>query len=401
MSSSSGSAKVSSGGSVSDSSSGSSIISSSSSSSAGPYYELLYVGGSATNIKYRSMALGADNILYAAPYHADLMLEFNPVTDTGSFTVSTAAHGTGNQRWIDMILASDGKLYANAHQASGGYLEIDTSTDPISLASYGSNFQTRGGDEVAGVIYSTKYSGNAPVDDVITLNISTKATSSINYTVDRTGNVYYARPDWSTENTAQFGIYDRYWGATASGTKVYGTPYGSDRILIVDTVAGTAFQGNDQLTGNDTIPTGPLTSFMINDSAYFNKYSGGTPSSVNGKIYCFPRHARSILKIDPTNDSATEIPLPSPVVDSFTKSRSFSSVEGPDGRIYSVPWQLNYLFWIDPVDDSIGYIDITEITDQEVATNGYWTYGAVYGDSIYYAPGKAQNVLKITPSLLP
>ena len=345
------------------------------------------------------MAVGDDGIIYAAPYADDNVLELDPITDIATITENVTSHGTGSQKWVGMIKASNGKLYANPHGAAGGYLIIDPTTDPINLDSVGAAYQVRGGAEVAGKIYSPRYSGTTPLDSLVVLDTASNTISTISYTVDRTGPIYSARPNWMLENI--FGLYERYWGAVSGGNgKVYGIPYTSDRILIIDTVAGTAAQGADTLSGNDPIPAEP-DPIDADNGPFWAKYNEGVLSSINGKIYSMPRHAKSILKIDPVDDSAVEIPLPPPLDGFPLLSKSFSTVEGPDGRIYSTPWQLPYLFWIDPVDDSIGQIDVSAAMLAEPAVNNYWTYAETVGAAIYFAPGTARNILKVIPANFP
>ena len=127
--------------------------------------------------------------------------------------------------------------------------------------------------------------------------------------------------------------------------------------------------------------------------------------------------ARSILKIDTRDDSAIEIPYPKAIIDEMCdnkpeshltpKAASFSSVLGSDGKVYSVPWGIPYILWIDPVDDSIGFKDISSTLDEsgsirfdnsgDVRNNGGWyTYATAVGNSIYYSPAAADKILKLT-----
>jgi hypothetical protein len=76
-------------------------------------------------------------------------------------------------------------------------------------------------------------------------------------------------------------------------------------------------------------------------------------------------------------------------------------VLGPDGRVYSVPYEIPYLFWIDPATDEIGYQDIsTELAGSGSTTNSandsWYSYGITYGDAIYMAPQKANYAFKIS-----
>ena len=281
-------------------------------------------------------------------------------------------------------------------------IDYDAGTENgVALAYAGSNYQTRGGAEVDGKIYSTSFSA---YDIVRVVDISDDSISNISYSPDLGSDIYLSRPPEGDDI-----YYERYWGATAAPNgKVYGTPYSAGQILVIDPVAGTAVQTGAYLTGNSTLPqTGDTIDF--NYDPFWNKYSGGALSSVTGNIYAMPRHGNSILKIDTATDTVTEIPLPSVLIDAaapLSKQKSFSTVEGPDGLIYSVPWYLEYLFWINPLTDEIGYHELT--TEFDGSGSGYpsswFTYGETVGDSIYFSPGTATKVLKLTiaagPSLM-
>ncbi len=210
------------------------------------------------------------------------------------------------------------------------------------------------------------------------------------------------------------GIRLLLWGYKASNGKIYLTPHGADRIAIVNPSNDSVVLGSDLLTGNEPYISGSLvgdlsaSNAIINNHAYWNKYSGGTFVPSTGCIYCFPRHGNAILKIDTSDDSAVEIPLPSVLrikeatylgVDVFY-NKSFSSVLGPDGNVYSVPYEIPYIFWIDPETDQIGYKEISsELAGSGVKTNtstaSWYSYGITEGNSIYMAPQMANYVMKM------
>jgi len=64
---------------------------------------------------------------------------------------------------------------------------------------------------------------------------------------------------------------------------------------------------------------------------------------------------------------------------------------------------MPFLFNIDPATDIISYTDASDIMTADGGPGGgvgWWTYGATVGDDMYFAPGGAYSVLKVTPSLL-
>ena len=326
----------------------------------------------------------------------------------GTWTLTPSLSATSVENILNSIDASG--VWPTSTAADGGTVIADAVIDidydagtenGVALAYAGSNYQTRGGAEVDGKIYSTSFSA---YDIVRVVDISDDSISNISYSPDLGSDIYLSRPPEGDDI-----YYERYWGATAAPNgKVYGTPYSAGQILVIDPVAGTAVQTGAYLTGNSTLPqTGDTIDF--NYDPFWNKYSGGALSSVTGNIYAMPRQGNSILKIDTATDTVTEIPLPSVLIDAaapLSKQKSFSTVEGPDGLIYSVPWYLEYLFWINPLTDEIGYHELT--TEFDGSGSGYpsswFTYGETVGDSIYFSPGTATKVLKLTiaagPSLM-
>lgn len=115
-----------------------------------------------------------------------------------------------------------------------------------------------------------------------------------------------------------------------------------------------------------------------------------------------PRHARSVLKINTVDDSATEIPFPTSLMDTITASGwedlsfSLGSVEGSDGRIYGTMWQAPIILWVDPISDEIGWLDMTSHTSSTGATSNFYAYARSVGNSIYFSPTAANYVMKMT-----
>ena len=411
--------------------------------------------GEPANLKWRGIAK-AGNKLYATPYIDANILIIDPSNDTTSEVVNPVTQN-GTQKYVDSLTASNGKVYANPNSAFN-YLEItDGGSGSPTIAPRpstvikledGTNGHTniRGGAEANGHIYGTIYSRTVashanPFVSKFSLT-SPYRQKLLSFTPSRTGGMYDVRnssPN-NTSNSADYWktltadggdvrsgydwIYDSYFGATkATNGKVYLTPYGADRVAIVDPSDDSITLGDDLLTGNEPYITGSQVSTLsdtdlILHAAYFNKYHAGTFVSSTGCIYCFPRHGNAILKIDTSDDSAVEIPLPSALriykatysgVD-FYKNKSYSSVLGPDGLVYSVPYEIPYIFWIDPATDEIGYREISDelqgtgSTVSNTATDSWYSYGITEGNSIYMAPQKANYVMKMsfpsTPEVL-
>lgn len=381
--------------------------------------------GDSGNLKWRGIAKSGSK-LYATPYISSNILVIDPSDDTTSEIVNPVT-GSGNQKYVDSFTASNGKIYANPHSAFN-YLEVDgTGSTPVITARPSSSLthtNIRGGAEANGHIYGSIYSRNVSnyADPFISkFNLTSFSQTLLSFTPSRTGGIYYYRagssntPSWSEELDSDLKwMYDSYFGATkAPNGKVYLTPYGADRVAILNPSNDSITLGSDLLTGNEPYYTGSYHRNIWLNHAYWNKYSGGTYAPSNGCIYCFPRHGNAILKIDPSDDSATEIQLPSALriaktthtydpsdpVTTF-KMKSFSSVLGPDGTIYSVPYEIPYIFWIDPATDQIGYKEISSElagsgSKTNTATDSWYSYGVTEGDYIYMAPQKANYVIRV------
>ena len=403
--------------------------------------------GAPGNLKFRGIA-ESDGKIFCTPYNENYLLVIDPATDTTS-NGGAVAGPTIHNKLIDTVKADDGFIYANP-AGYQSYLRINpspTGSDPYvsgnpppaapndSYLGYNPE-NVRGGAEHNGNIYGSVYSRGATTNNgkpyVLKFDISETIANhqspygrdllDINFPVDgngdRVGGIYDVRPNWETEISGSIytWLYDTYFGATKAGNgKIYLTPYGADRIVIVNPQTDNVAVGNDIITGNEpyytnTWPTnsGHVTDLTIH-ATYWSKYSGGTYVPENGCIYCFPRHANAILKIDTSDDSAVEIPLPpalriykdtyaSGTASEFDgyKLKSFSSVLGPDGKVYSVPNEIPFLFWIDPKTDEIGYRDISGLLE-EAGSNGveWYSYGVTYQNAIYFAPMKARYVLKL------
>jgi len=384
--------------------------------------------------KWRGIAK-AGNKLYATPYQEDEVLIIDPSNDTTLKTGASSVSGSSLKKYVDSLTASNGKIYAHP-SGNTNYLEVtETPSSPSinylpSLPSSLTHTNIRGGAEANGHIYGSIYSrtvSNYSDPFISKFNFTTSAQTLISFSPSRTGGMYEARNNspQNTNNAADYWqtelpdglewVYDSYYGATkASNGKIYLTPHGADRIAIVNPSNDSVVLGSDLLTGNEPYISGSLvgdlsaSNALINNHAYWNKYSGGTFVPSTGCIYCFPRHGNAILKIDTSDDSAVEIPLPSALrikeatylgVDVFY-NKSFSSVLGPDGNIYSVPYEIPYIFWIDPETDQIGYKEISsELAGSGAKTNtstaSWYSYGITEGNSIYMAPQMANYVMKM------
>ena len=357
-------------------------------------------------LRSRSMVLGDNGKLYSAPYRVNELFEIDPADDSVTFH-DTSGIDIQAKRWLDGLQhPTNGKAYFG-HVGALDMLTVDTSGPSITL----SNVPTGGVADFRGVahspitdyIYLPRFNGTTSFGQI---NAATDSLTggSATWPLIQTGEVWTVN---GTPSAAQTTALTRQWGLTyaPNSKKVYGTPFGGDRVAIYDTNTSNGSMSVNTVDGGLPLPTNNSET----GSAYFSKYSGkgiyldrsAESTNVGHWIYIMPREGNTILKIDTDNDFCYEIPIPQ-ILQDETKDRSMSAVLGPDGFIYSTPWAMPYIFRINPANDSISYFYVGDLMiadngyDNDInGGNGWWTYGEAAGDWIYYACGGAKKFLKI------
>jgi hypothetical protein len=117
-----------------------------------------------------------------------------------------------------------------------------------------------------------------------------------------------------------------------------------------------------------------------------NKWSGGVLAP-SGSIYCVPYTATTILKIDPTLDTA--ITFGSLAADA---TKWIGGVLAPNGCIYCIPYTATTILKIDPTSD-------TTTTFGSLVGDTKWVGGVVgMNGMIYGVPHSSTSILKIDPT---
>ena len=207
-------------------------------------------------------------------------------------------------------------------------------------------------------------------------------------------------------------------GVLGNNGKIYGIPYSSVDILIIDPSAGSAIRTtmgtcwtntfNGGVLGNDGkiygIPYGSTDILIINtsinsatcttmgaDLSGSGKWSGGVLGN-DGKIYGIPTNATDILIIDPSTGSATRTTMGASLGGSGKWSEG---VLGNDGKIYGIPTNATDILIIDPSTGSA-----TRTTMGASLTGTYKWMGGILGNNgkIYGIPHNATDILIIDPS---
>jgi hypothetical protein len=138
--------------------------------------------------------------------------------------------------------------------------------------------------------------------------------------------------------------------------------------------------------------TGPTTVDTISIPESGNKWYGGVLAS-NGKIYCVPGAATSVLIIDPQTDSADTSTLIDVPLSGGPSPDWLGGVLAPNGKIYCIPWEASDVLIIDPMTNTV---DTSTISGLD---GGNKWHGGVLAPNgkIYGIPYDSDTVLVIDP----
>lgn len=201
-------------------------------------------------------------------------------------------------------------------------------------------------------------------------------------------------------------------GVLATNGKIYGIPYNSNNMLIIDTSNNTyslygSLSGVDKWSSGVLAPNGriygipsssnSILKFYPQDQSFSNidisqysgnlKWSGGVLAP-NGKIYCIPHNSNSILLIDTEyNDITKDIAIEEIYSEVFRKWSG--GVLAPNNCIYAIPFNANQVLKINTTDDSITLIGNLRGTSK-------WSGGVLGANGkIYGIPYNSGSVLEI------
>jgi len=382
-----------------------------------------------SNIQFRGSIIDDNGYHYSIPYAATSIVRTD--TSDGSQTkYSVTKLSTSMQKWVSVAYASNKKIYASPH-AAPGILRIDTK-DPdnvvVDEVRYGYGLQCRGiafkdNGDGTGRGYLIPYSGSPVVRRFNFTQDEDKPIPHVNYTYP-----YELDPYYNYRDTVKYGsttlakddrkyrpfIYRSFWGSVnGENGLIYVIPYGSAFVMTIDTNNGDAveFLTDYPLSANAAFSDSRWSANSLTYiSPQWGKYRGGVLAS-NGCIYSFGTHARAVLKINTANNHVTEIPYPQEVINKMVegqkpalsaslgkRSTSFFSFEGPEGNIYNTIWSADMQLCIDPQTDNITFNPLNDIINKETtgATSGWYTSASTIGNNTFMAPGRANQVLKIT-----
>lgn len=265
--------------------------------------------------KWYSCALGEDGKIYGIPFSSAMntILIIDPVTDTAT-TGTLGATIAGTNKWIGAVLGKNGIIYCIPYTATS-ILQINTRnntattvgmTGSVSLA--GTNKWARGSMAENGKIYCAPYSSTTIL--VIDPQRNSIYTSSMGL-----------RSDY-------FVAGGHFGSALGKNGKVYFSPFNKTTLLEIDTYTDTArpiVPSNFSLAASTAmITTTDSDIYLIPSTAQYlasfntrtltfttgtygagaGSYAGtskwyGTTTGLDGKVYCSPLNASSILVFDP------------------------------------------------------------------------------------------------------
>jgi small nuclear ribonucleoprotein (snRNP)-like protein len=167
-----------------------------------------------------------------------------------------------------------------------------------------------------------------------------------------------------------------FGGVLAPNNKIYGIPFDSESVLIIDPLINTV-----DITTIKGLNTGYTTA-----NPY--KWTGGVLAP-NGKIYGIPFQSSSVLIIDPTTNTADT----TTITGLSGTYKWYGGVLALNGKIYCVPGNSTSVLIIDPATNTV---DTTTITGLSGGTK--WGGGVLAPNGkIYCMPYSGSNVLIIDP----
>jgi len=317
--------------------------------------------------------------------------QFTPLNVADTTTISGLTNSAPSQKWFGGVLAPNGKIYCIPRDATN-VLIIDPSSPVVSLsgtissASYvdstriltctGANFlnEVSVGDNF---IITNTVSAQPFMGYVQSVNSATSVTLiyalGVNLNAGQiTGIEKTHKADITTITGLSSDADKWYGGILAPNGKIYCIPHSASSVLVIDPKTNTT----------SLIPGVGTDAF---------KWVGGVLAQ-NGKIYGIPASSTSVLIIDPSSntiDTSTISGLP------VGLGKWHGGILGLNGKIYGIPNNATTVLYIDPITDTAS---TSVVTGTFTATLGGW-FGGVLGPNgkIYGIPRAAQKVLYIDP----
>jgi len=155
--------------------------------------------------------------------------------------------------------------------------------------------------------------------------------------------------DEANQLVEEYGSFSRnvgLWrGAVEAGGYIFGIPYSSSTILVIDPLNPNPVQKLTTIDG----PTGS------------SKWWGGAYSPLTETIYCAPFNASTVLVIHPgefpEDTTYRTITLPTEALNTASSNRWCNPCIGPDQKVYCAPYNSSSILVIDPRTDTFDLIN--------------------------------------------
>jgi len=318
--------------------------------------------------------------------HTNASLKFNATS--GQLTASSfkKTGGTSSE-----FLKADGSIDSSTYSTfSGSYTDLsnkptlfsgsytDLTNKPTLVTSInGLSDVTISGASNGEVL---KYNGTAWVNGTDNTGGGGSSTIDLSLSVNKPSIYPVKIPDVNGGTLTRQSFYEWYGGALASNGNIYGAPYGSNKILKIDTVGKTA------------------TTISVSGVSLNNQSYGGATAHPNGKIYFTPMDQGNVLEFDPDAETSStfgsNIPAYPTVENGWDKG-----IVAPNGHIYCTPDGSNQVLKIDVTNKvaslfgDTGYIGIAADSNQANGNTGSSKFVGAHlvGNKIYLVPAYARD----------
>jgi len=273
--------------------------------------------------------LAPNGRIYCIPWEAENVLIIDPTANTAD-TDAIGDLGGGN-KWHGGVLARNGKIYCIPYD-SDAVLVIDPATDTSATIP----------------IPDPDPAGPEPGDPSKWYGGVLAPNGKIYCIPWKADYVMIIDPESETvdPDAISFAAYaDLKWtgGVLATNGKIYCIPQEPLRVLIIDPVLNTV----------------ELISSLPSEE---DKWAGGVLGP-DGKIYGIPRNYHNVLVIDPLENTVDPDGIflpPAPPVDPFAEDKWTGGVLAPNGKIYCVPNDADSVLIIDPHSNGDMFAPIAE-----------------------------------------
>jgi hypothetical protein len=283
---------------------------------------------------------------------------------------------SGGFKWFGGVLAQNGKIYGIPLTSTNICL-----IDPITNTVDTTTLKVLPGSSITGGWMGGVLAPNGKIYGIPNGVSSVCLIDPITNTVDTT------TVRISSGSFISSGGSNWVGGVLAPNGKIYGIPYNSSNVCLIDPVSNTIDTTTVTITSGSSIPFGGLN------------WQGGVLAP-NGKIYGIPRVSSNVCLIDPitnTVDTTTvKISSGSSIPPSNFKWRG--GVLAQNGKIYGIPENSTSVLYIDPITNTVDITTVNVVSGSSLSGNAKWVGGVLAPNGkIYGIPSSASNFCLIDP----